>query len=81
MEHEFECTKIRDGLYLGNLTAIQVQSFICRTISFYKSINFRISSIVPHKYPTISIVMASNTSSLNLSKRELINYGIKVSKN
>lgn len=26
MENEFECTKIKDGLYLGNLTATQVMS-------------------------------------------------------
>lgn len=30
METEFECTKIKDGLYLGTLATTQVLSFLCR---------------------------------------------------
>lgn len=39
MESEFECTKIKDGLYLGTLATTQVPSTPPRTTSFCRSTN------------------------------------------
>lgn len=65
MEKDLECTKIKDGLYLGNCRTAQVTILLSRMQIFYSPTSFTTLSIVPHNYPTYSKAMESNISNSN----------------
>ena len=56
MEEEFECTKIKDGLYLGNLAATQVKASISQDYEFLQINKFsyvvNCSAEVPNYFDT-----------------------------
>jgi hypothetical protein len=81
MESEFECTKIKDGLYLGTLATTQVPPSPPRTTNSYKSTNSPTSSTARHKYPTTSTATELNTSNSNSSKNAPTNSGTRTSRN
>lgn len=65
MEKDLECTKIKDGLYLGNCRTSQVYILISRMVIFYSLTSFITLLIVHHNYPTFFKVMELNISNLN----------------